>query len=72
MRAEIKIVRNGTSTGVNVPRQIMIRLGWLPGQRVIVELLEDDSIRLRLPKLEDFVQLGRGRVIYDEPAVVTK
>lgn len=68
----MKIVRSGTSSGINIPRPILIRLGWLPGQRVIVELLEDESIRIRLPKLEDFVQLGKGRVVYDEPGVVTR
>lgn len=72
VRAEIKIVRNGNAAGVNLPRQLLIRLGWIPGQRVICELLEDGSVRLSQPTIKDYLQFGRGRVVYDEPAVVTK
>ena len=72
MKAEVKIVRNGNAAGINIPRQVLIRLGWIPGQRVICELLEDNTLRLRDVRIEDF-HVGRARVVYDEPAtVVTK
>lgn len=70
MRAEQKLTRNGHSTGVNIPRQILIYLGWLPGERVVIELLEDRSLRLRLPQSSDYLRLGAPRIVYDEPGTV--
>lgn len=55
MRALQRLVRNGNATGVNIPRQILIHLGWLPGQDVIVEVLENGTLHLRRPDAEDFV-----------------
>lgn len=65
-RALQKLTRNGSSTCVTIPRQILIPLGWLPGQAVVVEVLEDRSVHIRLPVLED-VSPARPSKFYLEP-----
>lgn len=60
MRALQKLVRNGNSTQFTIPRALLIELGWLPGESVIVELLEDGALRLRRPVPEDFLSVQRG------------
>jgi antitoxin component of MazEF toxin-antitoxin module len=72
MRAEQKLVRNGSATGVTIPKVILIHLGWLPGERIVVELLEDKTIRLRRPDERDYGPIKAPRMIYDEHALVTK
>jgi antitoxin component of MazEF toxin-antitoxin module len=69
MRALQKIVRNGNSTHVAIPRPLLIHLGWLPGESLIVELLEDDTLRLRRPQADDFLSVQRGAV---RPVAVAK
>lgn len=46
MRSHQKLVRNGNSTQVTIPRPILTHLGWLPGEMIVVELLEDRSLRV--------------------------
>jgi antitoxin component of MazEF toxin-antitoxin module len=46
MRSHQKLVRNGNSTQVTIPRPILTHLGWLPGEMIVVELLEDKSLRV--------------------------
>jgi antitoxin component of MazEF toxin-antitoxin module len=70
VRAIQKLVRNGNATAVSIPRQILIYLGWIPGQPIVIEVLEDKSLRLRPPCERDFAPLGAPRVVYDEPAAV--
>ncbi len=72
MRAVQKLVRNGNSTAVSIPRAMLIHLGWLPGQSVVLELLEDKTVRLRPPVERDFAPLGAPRIFFDEPASVSK
>ena len=72
MRALQKLVRNGNATQVTIPRPILIALGWLPGQNVILELLEDNSLRLRAPVTEDFAPLGTPKLLFDGPTSVTR
>jgi antitoxin component of MazEF toxin-antitoxin module len=69
-RAMQKLVRNGNAVGVSIPRPILITLGWLPGQLIVIELLDDDSLRLRLPVERDVAPLGAPRIVYDQPGVV--
>lgn len=52
-RALQKLVRNGNATQVAIARPILIDLGWLPGERVIVEL-HGDELHIRKPRAEDF------------------
>lgn len=66
MRAIQKLVRNGNATAVAVPRPMLINLGWLPGESIVLELLEDRSIRIRRPCERDFAPMGAPRIIHDE------
>lgn len=69
-RAIQKLVRNGSSTQVTIPRMMLIPLGWLPGMEVVIEMLEDNTIRVR--PLEDaaFKPKAIPRIVYDAPAPV--
>jgi len=47
MRALQKLVRNGQrDAGHDPARRCCINLGWLPGESVIIELLEDNTCRV--------------------------
>jgi antitoxin component of MazEF toxin-antitoxin module len=70
MRAELKLVRHGNATGVNLPKVILHTIGWLPGDMVVVELLEDKSLRLRQRTRDDYAPITAPRIVYDEPGVV--
>lgn len=61
MRALQKIVRNGNSAQITIPRAMLIPLDWLPGESVILELQEDGSLLVRRPRAEDFVSPQRNR-----------
>jgi antitoxin component of MazEF toxin-antitoxin module len=69
-RALQKLVRNGNSVGVSIPRVILHTLGWLPGESVILELLEDQTLRIRRPCERDFGPLGAPRLLPPELAPV--
>jgi hypothetical protein len=48
-------MKHGNTTAIAVSRPFLFALNWLPGQAVILELLEDGSgFVVRLPKQEDF------------------
>ena len=70
MRCLQKLCRNGNATSVTIPRQILIALGWLPGNVVVVELLEGGTLRIR-PQADG--EFGPARipsiVVPDAPAV---
>lgn len=63
MRALQKLTQKGNSYGFSVPRPLMVHLGWLPGESFIIELLEDQSLRVRRPTGEDFAPIGVPRVL---------
>lgn len=63
MRAFQKLVKNGNAAGVSIPRPLLIHLGWLPGEFFILELLEDDSIRVRRPRELDFAPMSAPRML---------
>jgi antitoxin component of MazEF toxin-antitoxin module len=67
MRVQHKLVKNGNSIQLTIPRQMLIALGWLAGQSVITELLEDGSLHVRLPRESDFAPMRAPRMIYDTP-----
>lgn len=54
MRTLQKLMKCGNGTHITIPRPALFYLGWLPGEQVIFELLEDKSIRVRKPCEEDF------------------
>jgi antitoxin component of MazEF toxin-antitoxin module len=72
MRALQKLVKNGNAIAVSIPRPLLVHLGWLPGESIIIELLEDDSIRLRRPVERDFAPQGAPRLIHDGVATVPR
>jgi len=47
------LVRNGSSVVVCIPSHLLFHLGWQAGDPVTLELLEDNSLRVRQPRLED-------------------
>ena len=49
-----KLTRNGNATAVTIPRAVLHYLGLTCGEWLIVEVLEDRSIRLRRPEENDF------------------
>lgn len=58
MRCLQKLVRCGNATHFTIPRALLLWLGWLPGEQVIIEALEDRSIRVRRPTADDFAPKG--------------
>lgn len=72
MRALQKLTRNGSSTAVTIPRTLLHTLGWLPGEAIILELLEDRSVRIRRPVERDFAPVGAPRLTFSDPPVVPR
>jgi antitoxin component of MazEF toxin-antitoxin module len=56
MRRLAKLVRNGNSVQVTISRPYLNYLGWAPGDDVITEILEDQSLRIRRPLTRDFAR----------------
>lgn len=54
MRALQKLVRNGNSTQVTIPRTVLHFLGWLPGEAVILELTDQHTLVVRRPGPNEF------------------
>lgn len=71
MRALQRLVRNSNSTAVSIPKVMLIHLGWFVGEFVVIELLEDNTLRLRRPCEQDIAPLGAPRIIHDGPAPKT-
>lgn len=60
-----KLIRNGHSTQVSIPRPMLDALGWVPGQHIAVELRRDESILLRRPTGHDFRKPRQVRALLD-------
>lgn len=57
-----RISRVGGSSCVVIQKPIMRHLGWITGQSVIVEVLDDDTLRVRKPTVDDLgPQIPRSR-----------
>ena len=70
MRFIQKLVRNGNATAVSLPRPLLAHLGMLPGEMVLIELTEDDAIKIRGAKVTaDGVSFVSGRL--PDPAPTT-
>jgi len=65
MRALQKLVRNGNSTQVTIPRPALFWLGWLPGEAVILEVLENKSLLIRRPASDEFMPNRAKTVVLD-------
>lgn len=70
LRALQKIVRNGSSVQVTIPRVILVQLGWLPGATIVVEANDEmTSLVIRQPTQEDFGPICAPRILHNGPAV---
>lgn len=57
--AEQKLVKNGNSTSVTIPRSFLHQLGWLTGRKVVIELNDDSTeLLIRLPRQSDYGVVG--------------
>jgi len=56
-RAWQKLFKHGNTTGVVIPRQMLIRAGWLAGERIIVEEIDGGGFILRRPTEPDVQNL---------------
>lgn len=65
MRARIKLRLDGNATVITVPRPILIHLGWLPGQELVVELTEQNTLHVRPFTASDIPPIGAPRMLYD-------
>ena len=66
MRAEVLLRVDGSSRVFSIPRPILTHLGWLTGDKLIVELTDDANgifVRQMLPS--DVPVRGRARLTYD-------
>jgi len=55
-----RIVRNGNSTQVSIPRRMLEYLGWRPGEPIVIELTECGSIEIRRPVISDLRSPAKG------------
>jgi antitoxin component of MazEF toxin-antitoxin module len=58
MRVLMKLVRNGNSTQITIPHMVRTHLGWLAGEGMILEVMPDESLRIRRPDARDFAPRG--------------
>lgn len=65
MRALQKLVANGNSTQVTIQRNVLVWLGWLPGEPVVVEATEDKCLIIRKPRENEFLTPRARPVILD-------
>jgi antitoxin component of MazEF toxin-antitoxin module len=71
MRLVQRLHKNGTSTVVTIPVRILRALNWSPVEVVIVEALEDGSVRVRIPTLADVATYRAPRRPHVGDAAVT-
>lgn len=72
MRDVRKLVRNGNAITITIPRQMLVQLGWLPAMRVVIELLEDNTLRIRPIDDVTLQPQPKPHLVYDPPAPVTR
>lgn len=70
MLAFQKLVRNGNSTQVTIPRALLNYLQWLPGQLVTLEVRDDRSFVVRLPRQSDYAPIRKpAALLIESPEV---
>jgi hypothetical protein len=72
MRADIVLTKNGNTVTACIPRALRTHLGWLSGERMVWELLEDNSLRLRRMTGADVAPARVPSLKFDQPAAVAK
>ena len=65
MRALQKLVSNGNSTQVTLPRTVLHYLGWLPGEQIILEVTEAKHVVIRKPAPDEFAPKRAVSVVLD-------
>lgn len=53
MRAIQRLCKHGNGTSVTIPRVMLTKVGWLPGEYILVQELEDGAFMLRRPRADD-------------------
>jgi len=53
-----RLVKNGNSTQVVIPRGYMRALGWNSGEQIAIELVEDGTVWIRRPTVRDLRNAG--------------
>lgn len=53
-RAIQRLCKHGNGTSITIPRVMLTIKGWLPGEYILVESIDDESFRLRRPRADDF------------------
>ena len=71
MRTFQKLVRNGNSTQVTLPKAMLLHLGWLPGSMITIELREDSSLVVRHFD-PHAIQAAQGKPIVQELPEMTR
>lgn len=72
MRDIRKLVRNGNATQITISRTMLVTLGWLPGMEVVMELLEDNTIRIRPLEDKAFQPKPKPRLVFETPEPVVR
>ena len=62
MRCLQKLCKCGNATHFTIPRAALFYLGWLPGESMVLELLEDKSIRIRRLTADDVTIKGAASI----------
>lgn len=71
MRFLQKIVRNGNASQVTLPKQLLAWTDLIPGQPVIIEALEDKSIRIRAVGSDELAPRRPAHIVLDGAPPVT-
>lgn len=72
MNAFQKLCKNGSSTMVTIPAAVLRYLGWQTGDTIVLELLEDQSVRIRRPVARDFAPPRVRPFVQPTPAAETR
>lgn len=72
VRTDLKLTRNGNATTITIPRTIRTALGWVPGDRMVLEVLDESSILVRQMRPSDVGPPRVPRIVFDDPPVVAK
>lgn len=72
MRDIRRLVRNGNATQITISRPMLVHLGWLPGMDMVMELLEDNTIRIRPLEDKAFQPKPKPQLVYPAPEQPTR
>ena len=59
-----RLSKNGSSACVNIRKPVLRQLDWITGMSLVVEVLDDNTLRIRKPTFEDLgPQVPRARML---------